>query len=133
MVDRNYRKGVSGTMPQDSRRGMNGGCHMHSPRPRQDFGGCGCCENGGCDSDCKVLMRKLQTVEFSMYDVMLYLDIYPECLEALAYYGKLRDERDALRASLAGKCHRPVTACESDLEQGWSWIESPWPWDTAAN
>ena len=95
-------------------------------------GGCGCCESGG-DSDCKALMRKLQAVEFSMYDVMLYLDIYPECSEALTLYGKLRDERESLRATLAGKCHRPVTACESDLEQGWSWINSPWPWDTAAN
>ena len=79
------------------------------------------------------MMRKLQTVEFSMYDVMLYLDIYPECCEARALFGKLREERDALRASLAKKCARPVTACESDAEHGWDWINSPWPWDTEAN
>jgi spore coat protein JB len=85
------------------------------------------------NADCKAMARRLQAVEFSMYDTMLYLDIYPECSEALALYGKLREERDALRASLAKRCRRPVSACETDVEQGWSWIDSPWPWDTAAN
>ena len=85
------------------------------------------------NADCRAMARRLQTVEFSMYDIMLYLDIYPDCAEALAYFGKLREERDALRASLSKRCGRPVTACETDVEHGWTWIDSPWPWDTAAN
>ena len=67
-----------------------------------------------------------------MYDTMLYLDIYPECREALAYYEKLREERDALRASLAKRCKRPTTAPENE-GGSWDWIASPWPWDPSAN
>ena len=84
-------------------------------------------------ADCKAMLRKLQTVEFSMYDTMLYLDIYPDCKEALSYYCKLRQERDALRQALAKRCRRPVTAVETDTESGWDWISSPWPWDPVAN
>ena len=134
MVDRNNnRRGMSREMPPVPRCGMNGVCHNHPPMARQNTNeGCGC-ESGGMNADCKAMARRLQTVEFSMYDVMLYLDIYPECCEARALYGKLREERDALRASLAKRCARPMTASESDTAQGWDWINSPWPWDTEAN
>lgn len=130
MVDRSNRR-----MMQRDMMGcrMNGGCSVQPPVQRQSTnGGCGC-NNGGMSADCKTMMRRLQTVEFSMYDTMLYLDIYPECKEALAYFAKLKEERDALRLSLSKRCKRPVSACESDTDQGWSWIDSPWPWDPSAN
>ena len=132
MVDRNNRKAMGRDMYRSPMGGMSSSCHKNPPMMRQEQNGCGC-QGGELKADCKAMARRLQTVEFSMYDVMLYLDIYPECSEALAYYGKLCEERDALRASLAKRCHRPVSACETDVEQGWSWIASPWPWDTAAN
>lgn len=96
----------------------------------------GGCQNGGnnnTSTDCKSLQRRLQTVEFSMYDTMLYLDIYPECKEALAYYDKLSKERGKLRETLARKCRRPMSAHENDGADGWDWIASPWPWDISAN
>ena len=68
-----------------------------------------------------------------MYDTMLYLDAYPHSKEALAYYKKLCAERNALRESLAKKCHRPVTAAEVSDTDGWVWIDSPWPWEESAN
>ena len=105
---------------------------MQGVRLGGNVGGCGC-DGGGMNADCRAMLRRLQTVEFSMYDTMLYLDIYPECKEALAYYCKLRQERDSLRQSLAKRCNRPVTATETDIESGWTWIDSPWPWDPAAN
>ena len=93
---------------------------------------CGC-EHHGITNDCKAMMQRLRTVEFAMYDLMLYLDVYPECSEALAYYHKLSEERDALRATLAQKCRRPISACENAGEEAWDWIASPWPWDPSAN
>ena len=131
MVDRMNRRGAGQRdMTPRFGCGMGGGCLRQMPTKPN---GCGCCENGGMSSECKAMMRKLQTVEFCMYDTMLYLDIYPECCEALAYFGKLKAERDALRASLAKSCGKPVSACETDTEKGWSWIDSPWPWDPSAN
>ena len=83
--------------------------------------------------DCKAMLRRLQTVDFSIYDTVLYLDIYPECAEALAYYNKLLEEREALRRSLSQKCKRPMTSFENSSAEAWDWISSPWPWDLSAN
>ena len=93
---------------------------------------CGC-ERSDHEKDCKVMMQRLKAVEFAMYDIMLYLDVYPECSEALSYYSKLSEEREVLRTALAKKCRRPVTACENAGEDAWDWIASPWPWDPSAN
>lgn len=91
-------------------------------------------QNGFCvSSDCKAMLRRLQTVEFTLTDIMLYLDIYPECSKALAYYNKLLEERASLRHSLAVKCKRPTTAFENAGADSWDWTASPWPWDPSAN
>ena len=103
------------------------GC-MNTPAPRPEAGG-----SCGVSNDCKAMLRRLQTVEFTLTDIMLYLDIYPECSEALAYYNKLLEERDALRSSLSRKCKRPTTAFENSGADSWDWIASPWPWDPSAN
>ena len=133
MVDRSNRRMMQNDRGvQIPKCGAGGSCGMQGVRLGGNAGGCGC-DGGGMNADCRAMLRRLQTVEFSMYDTMLYLDIYPECKEALAYYCKLRQERDSLRQSLAKRCNRPVTATETDIESGWTWIDSPWPWDPAAN
>ena len=87
-----------------------------------------CASNG----DCKALLKKLQKIDFSIIDTILYLDAYPECKKAKAYYEKLILERAGLREALAGKCKRPVTAFENSGDS-WDWISSPWPWEESAN
>ena len=90
---------------------------------------CGC--NMG--DDCKALMRRLQKVEFSLVDTVIYLDAYPECKKALDYYHKLLSERDALRQALSSKCKRPMSPFENGSDTEWDWIKSPWPWESSAN
>ena len=107
---------------------MNNGNNMSQSRNNNGCSGCSDISN-----DCKTMSRRLQTVEFSMYDTMLYLDIYPECKEALSYYHKLLEERDALRSALAKRCKRPTTAAENSCDESWDWIASPWPWEPSAN
>ncbi len=125
MVDRfgrMTRRSGAEKMPYGTKSCMND----QAPSPKPDNG-------GGISGDCKAMMRRLQVVEFTLYDTLLYLDIYPECTEALAYYNKLLEERDALRRSLARKCKRPMTAFEHTSTDGWDWTSSPWPWDPSAN
>ena len=89
----------------------------------------------GCNigEDCKAIMKRLQKIEFSIVDTVLYLDAYPECKKALEYYHKLLSERDALRSALASKCKRPMSPFENDSDCSWDWISSPWPWEASAN
>ena len=78
-------------------------------------------------------MKKLQALDFSIYETVLYLDAYPHSAEALSYYHKLIAEREALCRSLAEGCGMPVTNLENASTGSWDWIQGPWPWEAAAN
>lgn len=90
---------------------------------------CGCND----DQDYKRILRKLQKVDFSLVDTILYLDMYPHCREALNYYHKLKKEREALVAILADKYNMPISAHRNASECDWNWTDAPWPWEFSAN
>lgn len=126
MVDRYTSRGVFKN---------NGGCLgnvlRNSAGMRNDNVGCGC-ENGN-NTECDKLRKRLQTVDFSIIDTVLYLDAYPNCAEALNYYHKLKKERKALVDALSNKCNMPVTSFDNSSEEKWNWTDSPWPWELRAN
>ncbi len=82
---------------------------------------------------CQALMRRLQALDFSIVDTVLYLDAYPHSKEALDYYHKLLSERAELSSRLAETCRRPVTCMENASRDTWNWVDGPWPWDPRAN
>ncbi len=109
--------------------------HVSSPSPRANQGGNGGCQ-GGCSSAngaCKTLLHRLQALDFSIVDTVLYLDAYPNSAEALGYYRKLIDERDGLIRQLAETCHMPMTHTDNGSADAWHWISGPWPWEAEAN
>ena len=73
------------------------------------------------------LLRKIQEVDFSIYETVLYLDAYPDCREALAYYHTLLAQRKALMMQYEREV-APVTAFGNQSQSSWDWIKSPWPW-----
>lgn len=90
-------------------------------------------QGAGNGASCQALLRRLQALDFSIVDTVLYLDAYPDCQNALDYYRKLVSERDALKRSLAENCKRPVTNFENASNDAWDWTNGPWPWEAAAN
>ncbi len=84
------------------------------------------------NSSCQDLLYRLQTLDFSIYDTVLYLDAYPNCAEALDYYQKLVSERQSLLNKLATNCHTPIT-CFDNAADHWDWTVGPWPWQLEAN
>lgn len=84
-------------------------------------------------SACQGLARRLQAVDFSLVDTVLYLDAYPNSQEALDYYHKLLSERTELSSQLAEACRRPMTCMENASHDAWHWVDGPWPWDPRAN
>ncbi len=135
MVERNSRscKQTANMMPPNNgSTGMNGngclgGCNQQGGNQQGSHHGT---ENSAA---CKALLHRLQALDFSIIDTVLYLNAYPNCREALAYYQKLVAERDALKKGMAQTCRTPVTNFENDSTESWDWIKGPWPWEASAN
>ena len=73
------------------------------------------------------LLRKIQEVDFSLYETILYLDSYPSCREALAYYHTLLAQRKALMTQYEREVG-PISAFGNVSQNSWDWIKAPWPW-----
>ena len=96
---------------------------------------CGCARTAmNRPSDgCHQAMHRLQAIDFSMVDTVLYLDAYPESADALAHYHKLHEERERLLASMAAEGCPPISAMDVHSQSGWNWVDGPWPWEPEAN
>lgn len=81
---------------------------------------------GGCRS-CDALEQKLKEIDFALYDVVLYLDAYPDSECALAYYHKLREMRETVLSSIHRQCG-PMTMYHNHSTSCWDWNLGPWPW-----
>ncbi len=91
-----------------------------------------CNNNTQSNSSCQNLLYRLQALDFSIYDTVLYLDAYPNCAEAMDYYRKLMGERQSLLDMLAKNHHTPIT-CFDNTGDRWDWVGGPWPWQLEAN
>ncbi len=87
--------------------------------------------SGGNNPNAGKLLRELQKLDFSIVELVLYLDAYPNCKKALDYYKKLTAEREKVAEQLAmlGKPTNPLCN-KGDV---WHWTQAPWPWEYDAN
>ena len=90
--------------------------------------GCGC---GEASASCQKLMEQIRAVDFALYEVILYLDVYPHSCDALETYHKLKSQSEALRKEYENTCG-PLTAFENESGASWDWIASPFPWEYGA-
>lgn len=74
------------------------------------------------------LLRKIQAVEFALYDTILYLDAYPNCRRALSHYHSLLDMQKKLRIEYE-TAYGPLTAFGNESQDKWMWTATPWPWE----
>lgn len=82
------------------------------------------------ERDC--LLRRIQAVDFALYETVLYLDGHPRCKKALAFYQKHRDLAKALREEFENK-YGPLTIRGNHGDCDWHWVDCPWPWEKEAN
>ena len=78
------------------------------------------------------LLRKIQQHYFAMVDACLYLDAHPYCKKALAYFKQQKAAHDGYVAMFEEK-FGPLTFKSCVDEDGWKWIQGPWPWESEAN
>lgn len=65
---------------------------------------------------------------FAMDDTRLYLDTHPQDQEALAYFAKNRDIRNAALAEYSLK-YGPICSYDVYSNNCWNWNNSPLPWE----
>ena len=76
----------------------------------------------------KSMQKRLQRISFALVELVLYLDAYPNCRKALAYYHSLLDMKKKLTAEYQAQ-YGPITAFGNDSRSEWNWTKTPWPWE----
>lgn len=76
----------------------------------------------------KQLKKRIQEYDFAIVETSLFLDTHPHNKKALAYYSKLRKEREKLVAEYENN-KGPMTIHGNMNEQAWDWVKGPWPWE----
>ena len=95
--------------------------------------GCECKREQSVETvGCRRLKKRLQEIDFAIVDTVLYLDAYPDCEMALAYYHKLCEERAKCLMQVNEACG-PTCATQNESREQWKWVQGPWPWQSEAN
>lgn len=75
------------------------------------------------------LLTYINALGFSMTDLNLYLDIYPNDKNAINLFNQYRKEKENVMKEYESK-FGPITLNSESLNSyPWSWDDMPWPWD----
>ena len=74
------------------------------------------------------LMHQIQQAGFALTDLNLFLDSHPQNQMALDYFRDVQTRYIELCAQYEMQ-FGPLTAFDTDTEQGWGWVQAPWPWE----
>lgn len=70
-------------------------------------------------------LRAYQAYSFALYDILLYLDAYPDNREAIESYNKYHRLASKAKAEYESK-FGPISM-PFDVST-WEWANGPWPW-----
>ena len=73
-------------------------------------------------------MRQVQMYDFALIDTGLFLDTPPTNREALDFYASTR-MRYLQAVEEYEQQFGPLTAQDTNTDNGWAWVETPWPWE----
>ncbi len=73
------------------------------------------------------LLLKNQIFCFAAHELNLYLDIYPDNMEAIGLFNQYTEEAEKYKREYEKK-YGPITVGIND-DLSWKWINSPWPWE----
>lgn len=77
----------------------------------------------------KNLLKKIQEVGFALTDLNLYLDVHPECTQALELFKNLASSLKSMKSDYANK-YGPLYAVDSESVEEFEWVKDGyrWPW-----
>lgn len=82
---------------------------------------------------CKKDLKKLiQSTNFAVIEMGLYLDTHPQSACALAKYHEcMKTLKNAV--SIYERKFGPLTIYGVKCDENWTWVDEPWPWQEGGN
>ncbi|XJZ26073.1 spore coat protein CotJB [Bacillota bacterium Lsc_1132] len=74
------------------------------------------------------LMEQLQTIDFVLVELTLYLDTHPNDFEAINQFNHYAKERKKIKKLFESQFGPLLQYGNSYSGYPWNWNESPWPW-----
>ena len=73
------------------------------------------------------LMKLIQSTNFAVIEMALYLDTHPNCSCALETY---HDYKKTLKKAVEifERRFEPLTIYGAHRKEEWNWVNEPWPW-----
>lgn len=80
------------------------------------------------DNAQQTMLREVQSLEFSLYDLHLFLDTHPCSAEALAMYKDYANMLEETKCEYERR-YGPISPGGCGIgEKCWNWALMPWPW-----
>ena len=73
--------------------------------------------------------RRISAVDFSLYELTLYLDTHPDDQNALRMREVYQNKRRELIAEYESLFGPYVVTTDDVRGNCWTWVDNPWPWD----
>ncbi|MEH7377949.1 MULTISPECIES: spore coat protein CotJB [Bacillaceae] len=74
------------------------------------------------------IMEQLQTVDFVLVELTLYLDTHPDDLEAINQFNHYAKERKRIKKAFESQFGPLLQFGNSYSGYPWNWKDTPWPW-----
>ena len=78
------------------------------------------------------LLDLIRILGFNMFDAVLFLDTHPRNQQALEHYKQYQQLMDQATKEYT-TYFGPLTSDDENETNGWTWGETPWPWEREAN
>lgn len=74
------------------------------------------------------LMEQLQTIDFILVELTLYLDTHPDDHDAIKQFNHYAKDRKQLKKAFESQFGPLMQYGNSYSAYPWNWSTSPWPW-----
>lgn len=74
------------------------------------------------------MLLDLMELEFTALELNLYLNTHPDDIRALDLFNRTSHELNAVKREYEHLYGPLVNFGHSASEDGWRWLDSPWPW-----
>lgn len=75
------------------------------------------------------MLTDIDSLEFAIIDLNLYLDVYPDDKNAIELFNKYRNEQNKLLYDYQNEYGPILLNSDSLNNMPWMWDNKPWPWE----
>ena len=75
------------------------------------------------------MLTDIDSLEFALIDLNLYLDVYPDDKNAIELFNKYRNEQNELLHAYQNEFGPILLNSDSLNNMPWMWDNKPWPWE----